>query len=306
MQLQISTACLTRAPLQTSFAAARSLGMGSIELALTPTLFRRGVSRIARLAEQQRLAVGSLDLSPLGDAAFDSTLVRSLAAFARALPGCAVVALPTPGARRATTGGLNSYLSLLGAYGEALGDRATLTLINPPGGLAAAPGPLDRFPHLRRIVEEWDLGYTFDTSHAASAGWVITEPLPSMGTRLRNIHLNDFRQHPGLDQHHPTSFIPASVGAWQLGRAPGEGVLPLRAFLRVLRRREYDGLVTVALREVGVRAWWPPSLSSRLIAASGFCRGALEGYHPRQALPDYPPFGPPGASAETENEGRRA
>ncbi|HEY8600943.1 MAG TPA: TIM barrel protein [Thermomicrobiales bacterium] len=306
MQLQFSTACLPRAPLQTSFATARSLGMGSIELALTPTLLRRGAGRIARRAEQHELVVRSLDLSPLGDAAFDRQLVQPLADFARVLPGCEVVALPTPNARRVTTGGLNNYLSLLGAYGEALGDRATLTLINSPGGHAAAPGPLDRFPQLRRIVEEWDLGYTFDTSHAASAGWVITEPLPSMGARLRNIHLNDFRQQPGLDQHDPTSFIPAGVGAWQLGRAPGEGVLPLRAFLRVLRRREYAGLVTLALREVGLRAWWSPRLSGRLVAASGFCRAALEGYHPRQALPDYPTFGPPGASAETENEGRRA
>lgn len=306
MQLQFSTACLTHAPLQTSFATARSLGMASIELALTPTLLRRGADRIVHLAEQHELAVRSLDLSPLGGVAFDSTLVRPLAAFAQALPGCEIVALPTPRARRATPGGFNGYLSLLGTYREALGDHADLTLINPPGGRDAAPGPLDRFPQLRRIVEEWDLGYTFDTSHAASAGWVITEPLPPMGARLRNIHLNDFRQQPSLDQHDPTSFIPAGVRDWQLGRAPGEGVLPLRAFLRVLRRREYDGLVTLALREVGVRSWWPPGLRGRLVAASGFCRAALEGYHPRQALPDAPPFGPPGASAETENEGRRA
>jgi len=306
MQLQFSTACLARAPLQTSFAAARSLEMGSIELALTPTLLRRGAGRIARLAEQHQLAVRSLDLSPLGDLAFGSDAVPALADFVRALPGCEVVALPTPRARHALTGGLNGYLALLAAYSDALGDHAALTLINPPGGVDAAPGPLDRFPQLRRIVEEWDLGYTFDTSHAASAGWVITEPLPSMGARLRNIHLNDFRQQPGLDQRDPTSFIPTGVGAWQLGRAPGEGVLPLRAFLRVLRRREYAGLVTLALREVGVRAWWPPSLSGRLVAASGFCRSALAGYHPRQAQQDYPPFAPPGASAETENEGRRA
>lgn len=306
MQLQFSTACLPRAPLQTSFATARSLGMGSIELALTPTLLRRGAGRIARLAEQHALTIRSLDLSPLGRVVFESQLVPQFANFALALPGCGIVALPAPRAHRATQGGLNSYISLLATYSEALGDHATLTVINPPGGRDTAPGPLDRFPQLRRVVEEWDLGYTFDTSYAASAGWVITEPLPSMGARLHNVHLNDFRPQPGFDQQDPTSFIPAGVGAWQLGRAPGEGVLPLRAFLRVLRRSEYEGLVTLALREVGARAWWPPSLSGRLIAASSFCRAALESYHPRQVLPNYPSFGVPGASAETENEGRRA
>ena len=103
----------------------------SIELALTPTLLRRGADRIARLAEQHDLTVRSLDLSPLGDVAFDSQLVQPLAAFVAALPGCAVVALPAPRARRAIQGGLNGYLALLGAYSEALGDHATLTVDQP-------------------------------------------------------------------------------------------------------------------------------------------------------------------------------
>lgn len=306
MPLQFSTACLPRSPLRTSFATARGLHLGGIELALTPLLLRRGPERIARLAERHELAIRSLDLSPLGELAHDPVLVPRLAAFAAALPGCGVVALPTPRDWGATPGGLNGFLALLGAHGDALGDRATLTLINPPGGTNTPPGPLDRFPQLRRVVEEWDLGYTFDTSHAASAGWVITEPLPPMGARLRNIHLNDFRQPPGLDGRGPATLLPAGVRAWQLGRAPGEGVLPLRAFLRALRRREYDGLITLNLREVGARSWWPPSLGARLIAATGFCRAALDTYHPRQPGGARPTFETPGTSAETENEGRRA
>lgn len=306
MHLQFSTACLPHAPLRTSFAAAQALRLDGIELALTPLILRRGPERIARLAAEHGLVVRSLDLSPLAELALEGSLVPRLAAFATALPECGVVALSAPRDWGLLPGGLNGFLALLGTYGKAFGDRATLTLINAHGGTDAAPGPLDRFPQLRRVVEEWDLGYTFDTSHAASAGWVITEPLPQMGARLRNVHLNDFRQPTPQQDWQAAPLLPSGVRPWQLGRAPGEGVLPLRAFLRALRRREYDGLVTLRLHEVGVRAWWPPSLTGRLVAATGFCRAALDTYHPRQPGSPRRPHERPEQSAETENEGRRA
>ncbi len=306
MDLQFSTICLPHAPLRTSFAAARTLRLGGIELALTPLILRRGPERVARLAAEHGLAVRSLDLSPLGELALGGSLVPRLAAFATALPGCGIVALPTPRDWGLLPGGLNGLLALLSSYGNALGDHAALTLINPPGGADEAPRPLERFPQLRRIVEEWELGYTFDTSHAASAGWVITEPLPQMGARLRNVHLNDFRQPLPQQEWQIEPFLPAGVRPWQLGRAPGEGVLPLRAFLRALRRSEYGGLITLRLREEGLRSWWPPSLTGRLVAATGFCRAALDTYHPRQpGSPRRPPERPE-RSAETGNEGRRA
>jgi sugar phosphate isomerase/epimerase len=306
MDLQFSTACLPYAPLRNSFAAARALQVGSLELALTPLLLRRGPERVACLAADHGVVVRSLDLSPLGELVLEAAMVPRLAAFATALPGCGVVALPTPRDWSLLPGGLNGFLALIAIYTAALGDRASLTLINAPGGTEDAPGPLDRFPQLRRVVEEWELGYTFDTSHAASAGWVITEPLPQMGARLRNIHLNDFRQSVAQSDWQAAPLLPAGVRPWQLGRAPGEGVLPLRAFLRALRRREYTGLITLNLREVGARAWWPPHLTGRLIAATGFCRAALDTYHPRQSGPSRRPPGRPEQSAEKENEGRHA
>jgi hypothetical protein len=76
-------------------------------------------------------------------------------------------------------------------------------------------------------------------------------------------------------------------------------VLPLRAFLRALRRREYTGLVTLQLREVGLRAWWPPALHGRLSTAVAFCREAINSYRPLQTDRPQPPV-------EVENDGRRA
>lgn len=295
MDLQYSTAALAHLPVNRSFTFARELGLSGIEIALTPLLYNRGPVRLCRFAEQSGVTVRSLDLSGLGDMALDPALIAGFAAFATALPECHVVILPTP----RTTGGLNEYLNTLQRYTQELGDHAAVTIVNAPGGTTER-GPLDRFPQLRRIVEEWELGYTFDTSHAASNGWVITEPLPQMGVRLRNVHLSDFRQAAGHGPGTPT-LLPGPPRDAQLRRAPGEGVLPLRAFLRALQRRDYDGLLTLDLREVGWRAWWPPALHQRLSTAVAFCRATLAGYEPQRGEHPRPPHQTP---AEAENEGR--
>jgi len=296
MDLQYSTAVLAHLPVSRSFAFARELGLTGIEIALTPLLYNRGPVRLCRFAERTGVLVRSLDLSGLGDMALDPTLIAGFVAFVTALPDCRVIALPTPRAMSS----LNEYLTTLQRYTEELGDHAAVTLVNAPGN-ATAQGPLDRFPQLRRIVEEWELGYTFDTSHAASNGWVITEPLPQMGVRLRNVHLSDFRQATGAGPGTPPPLLPGPPRDAQLRRAPGDGVLPLRAFLRALQRRDYDGLLTLDLREVGLRAWWPPALHQRLSAAVTFCRETLASYEPRHTEQARPPHQTP---AETENEGR--
>ncbi len=296
MDLQFSTACLPRLPLRASFATARSLGLTGVELALTPTLQRRGPARVAALAARSGVRVRSIDLS-LYARALELREVAAISAFVAALPECAVVVLAAPRAVGGT-GGLGGYLELLRAYGERLQGRAVVTIANAADGAPGTPGPLGRFSQVRRVVEEWDLGYTFDTSHAASAGWVITEPLPQMGARLRNVHLGDFRRQLRPDSPSSTLLLPERVAPWQLHRAPGEGVLPLRAFLRALRQREYTGLVTLKLHEVGPRAWWPPALHGQLASAVLFYRAALDAYRPRHT-------DRPLGAIELENDRRR-
>jgi sugar phosphate isomerase/epimerase len=295
MNLQYSTAALAHLPVSRSFTFARELGLTGIELALTPLLYNRGPARLCRFAVQTGVQVRSLNLSALGDMALDPILTAGFAAFAMALPECRVVVLPTPPA----ASHLNEYLTTLQRYTEALDDHAAVTIVNAPGN-ATEKGPLDRFPQLRRIVEEWELGYTFDTSHAASNGWVITEPLPQMGGRLRNVHLSDFRQAAAGGSGTPP-LLPGPSREAQLRRAPGEGVLPLRAFLRALQRRDYDGLLTIDMCEVGLRAWWPPALYQRLSAAVTFCRETLVSCEPQRGTP---PHSSPQTPAEAENEGR--
>ena len=152
MDLQFSTSCLPRFSLRSSFATARALGLDGLQIALTPALYRRGPERLVREAERHGVAVRSLDLGALSGVGLTREAVAGIAAFARSLPECHVAALPAPRGASQAPGGLNGYLAVVRAYGEALWGHATVTIINAPGGSPGAAGPLDRFPQLRRIA----------------------------------------------------------------------------------------------------------------------------------------------------------
>ena len=301
MDLQFSTACLPYYPLSHSFATARALGLQSLELSLSPAILRQGAERVRRLSEGHAVVVRSIHVGGADRAPGGRDESRAVARFAAALPGCRVVVLPAPrgGGHTSANTGLGAYLELLRTYTDALaGQPVTLTIENPaPPREDERAGPLDRFAQLRRLVEEWDLGFTFDTSHAAGHGWVITEPLPQMGARLCNVHLSDFRpQAP----HGATELLPGRARDGRTHQLPGEGILPLRAFLRTLARREYGGLLTLELQGRSLHAWWPPSARTRLAETVAFCHAAVRD-HGRSI----PQAGTPEHAVETpaENEG---
>jgi sugar phosphate isomerase/epimerase len=280
MELQFSTACLPRLPLYQRFALAQACELDGLEVAVAPGMLRRGPDWLPRLSECYATPVRSVALESVDRLLADGATASVLTAFVTTLPLCRTLVVPAP----AAAGGLDRYLGLLSALSAALAGRVVVTIANAPvRGPEETAGPLDRFPQLRRIVEEWDLGFTYDTSHAASNGWVITEPLPQMGTRLRNVHLSDFRQTPGERPRADAPLLPDHVQSQQVHRPLGDGVLPLRAFLRTLRRRDYTGLVTITGRERGWRAWWSPLARARLVAAVSLCRAAVQEIDPIRA-----------------------
>ena len=171
MDLQFSTACLPRYPLGYSFATARALGLDGLELALTPTILRGGPGRVTGLAERYGVTVRSVLLPTGGWDAPGRDEVRAIPRFAAALPRCRVMVLPAPrGGGGAAP--LGAFVSFLHTMTDALACNGPgLTIENPPPPTAGSPaGPLDRFSQLRRLVEVWDLGFTFDTNHAAAHG----------------------------------------------------------------------------------------------------------------------------------------
>ncbi len=96
----------------------------------------------------------------------------------------------------------------------------------------------DDLAALTRFAQERDCSVTFDTCHAGANGEDILACYEIVRPVLRNIHLSDVRWRSGLPYTHIM---------------PGEGDLPLDAFLAALARDGYDGLVTLEMRpqEVG-------------------------------------------------------
>jgi sugar phosphate isomerase/epimerase len=301
MELLVATASLPYYPLSHGLTLARQLGADGVELALTPRLLHQGPDRARRLADEHAIPIRSVVLAS-GQAPADPEGIAEVGRFLAALPACRLLVLPAPRATGASgsgrQGGLGAYVGVLQQYLNALdGGDVALTIENAgPAAPGGPSGPLDRFPQLRRLVEEWDLAYTFDTSHAAAHGWVITEPLPLMGGRLRNVHLSDYRLPPLADR-------PPEPPSRYLHQLPGDGILPLRAFLRVLCRRGYAGLVTLDLHPRALGAWWPPAARRNLAAALAYCRTVLRDCTPSPPLHLERRGEASEAPAEAENEG---
>ena len=98
------------------------------------------------------------------------------------------------------------------------------------------------------------------------------------------------------------SYLPEPPSRY-LHQLPGDGILPLRAFLRVLCRRGYAGLVTLDLHPRALGAWWPPAARHNLAAALAFCRLVLRDCTPSPPLHLERRGEASEAPAEAENEG---
>ncbi len=88
---------------------------------------------------------------------------------------------------------------------------------------------LDDLATLVRFAQERGCGVTFDTTHAGANGEDLLADYAMIRPALGNVHLSDTQWHDG----HTHTHMP-----------PGEGALPLRAFLAELARDGYAGPVT--------------------------------------------------------------
>jgi sugar phosphate isomerase/epimerase len=89
-----------------------------------------------------------------------------------------------------------------------------------------------------RVLEELDLGVTFDTTHTGQAGEDICKFYRLNKNKILNIHLSDYKKnwlntilYLANDTHLP----------------PGQGELPIAEFLQLLKKENYQGLVTMEI-----------------------------------------------------------
>lgn len=130
---------------------------------------------------------------------------------------------------------------------------------------------LDDLANLTSFAQAQGCGVTLDTCHAGANGQDILACYEIVRPALVNVHLSDVVWRNGKPRTH---------------RLPGEGELPLRAFLAALARDGYDGLITLEIhpREVGLlnRA----RAARRLRQAAEFVRTAIAS--PARPAPETP------------------
>jgi sugar phosphate isomerase/epimerase len=88
------------------------------------------------------------------------------------------------------------------------------------------------------LVYKTDFHITLDTVHLAHSGGDIIEFFKKHKDRIINIHLSDYRHHVFNSNIRPLRYKHMPLG---------EGQLPIKEFLEVLHKENYDGLVTMEI-----------------------------------------------------------
>ncbi|HEY8326112.1 MAG TPA: sugar phosphate isomerase/epimerase [Ktedonobacterales bacterium] len=241
MRLSFSTGTFYYRSLDYSLRLARDLGFDGVELAMGPEALYLGVAPLLRAID--RVGVPVLSVHPPlvrmpGWPRWSIHRIPRVMRLARDL-GAELGVTHTMHFRDPDSP-RNAHFSQAIRLGlEAGGGQAALTIENSQHTRRKRLAYLDHIQRLVNYARTRDCGVTYDTCHAGASrenilsGYDIVRPL------LRNIHLSDVIWRDGQPRTHVI---------------PGDGVLPLRAFMERLAQDDYAGLVTLELhpRELGL------------------------------------------------------
>jgi len=88
------------------------------------------------------------------------------------------------------------------------------------------------------FIKSCGFNMTLDTTHLAQAGGDIIKFFTKNKDHIVNIHLSDYRQHKA-----------SSFRIFRYKHMPlGQGTLPITEFLKTLKKKNYNGLVTMEIR----------------------------------------------------------
>jgi sugar phosphate isomerase/epimerase len=126
---------------------------------------------------------------------------------------------------------------------DILGAKVIVLHMNSAGKQVKYIGSLHR-PHTWHeekfidVISEHKLHITLDTTHLGHSGGDIITFFKKNKSRIINIHLSDYRPH----------FLNSSLRPLRYKHLPiGEGMLPLTEFFALLKKENYQGIVTLEI-----------------------------------------------------------
>lgn len=277
MHVTFSTGSLSGYPLGTIFGIARSVGADGVELMLTPRLLRRNPETVVQIERESGMPVRSvhsvmrLSEVPAAEAARD--IIQS-ARFAAHFSGCRALVVHTPRSHSLHTSDTRQWLQGLEAALRITEESPITIAVENSGRMSGrdVPSFFDHPDRLRWLAQEWGVGITFDTSHAASRQWDLPSSLEKLLPHVVNVHLSDYGA-----RSYRLALANAFLRDHQL---PGRGTLPLAELMRGLTVRGYSGLVTLELSPLALGAPRRRSIERSLRESIWFCRSAARSGRP--------------------------
>jgi sugar phosphate isomerase/epimerase len=272
LRISLSSASLYFYPLRHIFALAKDTGYEGLELALAPGILPQDVSHIQGLSQEYGLPILTLHppMVPIPGRTLHHKLLPLMIPVAREL-SCEFIIIHAPKASTLSAGLGKEYATAVEAcVGELKEASPRLCVENQavfqPGDRDYA---LSTPEGLRHFADEHDLALTLDTAHAGSFPYDLLEAYETLGNRVVNVHLSDFRQDLSI----PSWFNLHSY--FKHHQIPGQGDLALVPFLEQLRREAYDGIVTIEVSPFALEAWFPWRARAKLRRCLDFVRGVL-------------------------------
>ncbi|MGC9359808.1 MAG: sugar phosphate isomerase/epimerase family protein [Anaerolineae bacterium] len=270
MLLSLSTASFYPVSFRRVVMLAADAGFDGVEVMLGPRTPLRHCEAMATIAGDHGLRILSVHQSLLtGRLGWHSPakLVHRAVAAARCM-GAQVAVVHPPGTFGWRHPQASAWLeALLLARDETDREGLAVTVEN-----AGHYTPEDRsrvlvhLPSLVAFCRKHGVGMTFDTCHVGSTGESLFDAWGLAGPMVRNVHVSDFRAWSGTDGGGLTGKL-----AYE-HLFPGEGDLPLPAFLQQIASEQYGGLVTTEVSMLALGGWRPGRWSERLASLAFWVR----------------------------------
>ena len=271
LRLSFSTGTLYPWPLRTTFALAQEVGFQGVELVWGPEVVLRGAAYVRRLS-QEYLPVLSLHppIVPYPGKGRAAGILPDLICLARQVD-CPLVVLHPPKATVPEETDWTEFLEILLRERQRSNPDVQISLENATIVRAAdAHYILHDLRRLRAFADRHDLPLTFDTSHAGTSSYELLEAYALLASRVVNVHFSDLVRGRIFPDWRPLYTL------FRHHQMPGQGVLPLAEFVRVLLTAGYAGPFTLEVSPTALQAWHPSRVREALAKAVKFIR-QLEG-----------------------------